>query len=130
MKKYLQKNYFNLIILSIFIILFCVITNKTFSNFFLRYSYELQGPFTYDTTMYYAIGKGLTHDLIPYQDLFETKPPMIFFLSALSYKLTNDFYLCNIISFIILLLTSLSVTIFLIIKIIIDKNNLRLFLDG
>ena len=122
MKKYLQKNYFNLIILSIFIILFCVITNKTFSNFFLRYSYELQGPFTYDTTMYYAIGKGLTHDLIPYQDLFETKPPMIFFLSALSYKLTNDFYLCNIISFIILLLTSLSVTIFLIIKIIIDKN--------
>ena len=68
-------------------------------NYFSRYLYELDGPFTWDTTIYYAVGKGMSHGLLPYRDLFETKPPMIFFLSELSYLLTGDFYLCNILSF-------------------------------
>lgn len=50
-------------------------------NYFSRYLYELDGPFTWDTTIYYAVGKGMSHGLLPYWDLFETKPPMIFFLS-------------------------------------------------
>ena len=78
------------------------------NDFFHRFLYELQRPFTWDTTMYYAIGKGMTQGLKPYVDMFETKPPMIFFLSAISYGLTKEYYLCNLFSFFCLLLTTLT----------------------
>lgn len=78
------------------------------SDFFDRFLYELKRPFTWDTTMYYAIGKGMTQGLKPYVDMFETKPPMIFFISAISYSLTKDYYLCNLFSFFCLLLTTLA----------------------
>ena len=85
-------------------------------NYFSRYLYELDGPFTWDTTIYYAVGKGMSHGLLPYRDLFETKPPMIFFLSELSYLLTGDFYLCNILSFLLLVFTALSPALYIIVR--------------
>ena len=85
-------------------------------NYFSRYLYELDGPFTWDTTIYYAVGKGMSHGLLPYWDLFETKPPMIFFLSELSYLLTGDFYLCNILSFLLLVFTALSPALYIIVR--------------
>lgn len=90
----------------LFIVAAGVLIGKS-AAFFTRFSYELRTPFTWDTTIYYAIGKGMTHGLIPYRDLFETKPPMIFYMVAISYALTGEFYLCNILSFALLLTTSL-----------------------
>ena len=93
-----------LIPFGIFLLLFFIIKA---GGFFSRFTYELQTPFTADTPMYYAIGKGMTHGLLPYQDLFETKPPMIFFTAAFSYWLTGDFYLCNLLSFFLLTISTL-----------------------
>ncbi len=52
-----------------------------------RLWYEIQGPFTWDTPIYWAVGRGILNGLVPYKDLFETKPPGIFFLSAFSFGL-------------------------------------------
>ena len=93
-------------LIGLLIFALCVLVRR--NDFFHRFLYELQRPFTWDTTMYYAIGKGMTQGLKPYVDMFETKPPMIFFLSAISYGLTKDYYLCNLFSFFCLLLTTLA----------------------
>lgn len=42
---------------------------------------------TIDSEIYWAVGRGIVNGLMPYQDLFETKPPGIFLLTALSLKL-------------------------------------------
>lgn len=55
-----------------------------------RVLYELQGPITWDTTIYLAVGRGILNGLLPYRDLFETKPPGIFLLSGLSLWLRGD----------------------------------------
>lgn len=44
---------------------------------------------TSDATLYLAVGRGILNGLIPYRDLFETKPPGIFLLSALSLWLSG-----------------------------------------
>ncbi len=43
-----------------------------------------------DVTLYFTVGRGLLNGLTPYTDLFEMKPPIIFFLSALSLLLHGD----------------------------------------
>jgi hypothetical protein len=55
-----------------------------------RIAYELSGPLTADTPLYWAVGRGILHGLLPYSDLFETKPPGIFLLSAISVALTGS----------------------------------------
>lgn len=52
--------------------------------------YEAQGPMTNDSSIYLGVGRGILNGLLPYRDLFETKPPGIFILSALSLWLTGD----------------------------------------
>lgn len=112
--------------LSVFAVL-CVIIFAFFvfdkrGDFFDRYFYELKRPFTWDTTMYYAVGKGMSHGLKPYADLFENKPPMIFFMASISYSLTGDYYLCNVLSFVLLTLTTLAPTVCAIIVLVKNKE--------
>ena len=112
--------------LSVFAVL-CVIIFAFFvfdkrGDFFDRYFYELKRPFTWDTTMYYAVGKGMSHGLKPYADLFENKPPMIFFMASISYSLTGDYYLCNVLSFVLLTLTTLAPTVCTIILLVKNKE--------
>lgn len=64
-----------------------------------RLSYELEEIINYDDTLYYNVGKGMASGLVPYSGMYENKPPMIFLLAFISYKLTGGFYLCNICSF-------------------------------
>ncbi len=52
-----------------------------------RLRYEAAGPYTWDTTIYWAVGRGILNGLVPWRDLWETKPPGIFLLSALSLRL-------------------------------------------
>ncbi len=48
---------------------------------------ELMGFLDADAFIYLAVGRGILNGFTPYVDLFETKPPGIFLLSALSLKL-------------------------------------------
>ncbi|MBQ9113483.1 MAG: hypothetical protein IJY05_00995 [Clostridia bacterium] len=109
-EKWLKQSYFSTVsavaLGGILLFTFYVLFKR--SDFFDRFIYELKRPFTWDTTIYYAIGKGMSHGLKPYVDMFETKPPMIFFLASISYSLTGDYYLCNFLSFFLLILTTLA----------------------
>jgi len=46
--------------------------------------YELLMPMLGDSSVYWAVGRGILNGLMPYRDLFEIKPPGIFWVSALS----------------------------------------------
>lgn len=58
--------------------------------------YELQGPITWDSPLYFAVGRGILNGLVPYQDLYENKPPGMFLLSSLSWALFDDTTLCHL----------------------------------
>lgn len=52
---------------------------------FFRIVYlEWQGAFDSDIQLYFTVGRGILNNLIPYIDLFESKPPGMFLLTALS----------------------------------------------
>jgi hypothetical protein len=50
---------------------------------------EASGTINGDTPMYWAVGRGILNGLAPYKDLFETKPPGIFLISAFSMLFPN-----------------------------------------
>lgn len=68
----------------------------------LRLLYELEGAYTGDSPMYWAMGRGILNGLTPYVDLYENKPPGIFLLSAVSIFFTGGPYLGNILQALIL----------------------------
>lgn len=80
-------------------VLFFVLLIVSCTEVIGRLFYELHEIANFDTGLYYTVGKGITHGIEPYSGLYENKPPMIFLLSALSYKITGGFYLVNIFSF-------------------------------
>lgn len=45
-----------------------------------------------DASIYYSIGKGIVQGYVPYQDMFDHKGPVVFFIYALGYLLTPDFF--------------------------------------
>lgn len=47
------------------------------------------GRYGGDLGAYFTVGRGILNGLVPYRDLFETKPPGIFLLAALSLRLTG-----------------------------------------
>jgi hypothetical protein len=63
-----------------------------------RILYDLTGPLNSDSPIYLAIGRGILDGLLPYKDLFETKPPGIFLLSALSLWIFDSHILANYLS--------------------------------
>lgn len=72
-----------------------------------RLNYEMQEIGNYDTYLYYTVGRALAEGLKPYVDMYENKPPLIFLLSALSFKISGGYHLMNylsMISFVIVLL--------------------------
>ena len=48
------------------------------------------GAFSGDTKYYWAMGQGYLNGLELYTDIFDTKPPAIYLLGALSYWLLGD----------------------------------------
>lgn len=73
-----------------------------------RLLYELRGPLTIDSTLYMGVGRGIVNGLLPYIDLFETKPPGVFLLAGLSFWLTNGDSLLPLMQIGVLLLFPLS----------------------
>ncbi len=61
-----------------------------------RMLYELQHLINWDSPVYFAVGRGILNGLVPYQDLFETKPPGMFIVSMISLFFTNSTYLTNV----------------------------------
>ena len=55
-----------------------------FPHLISRLNYELEGPFTWDTPMYWTVGRAFLDGKKIYVEMFENKPPIIFLLSALS----------------------------------------------
>src|SRR3989338_3839565 len=51
--------------------------------------HETLGSYDRDVNIYLTVGRGMLNGLTPYRDLFETKAPGIFLLSALSLWLFN-----------------------------------------
>ncbi len=64
-----------------------------------RLSYELEEIGNYDTYLYYTVGRALSEGKQPYLEMYENKPPMIYLLSAISYKLFGNYYLTNVCAF-------------------------------
>ena len=80
----------------------CIALLKGTLEMVLRLLYELEGAYTGDSTMYWAMGRGILNGLVPYIDLYENKPPGIFLVSAASIFLTGGPYLGNILQALIL----------------------------
>lgn len=69
-----------------------------------RMTCELQYSFTWDNPIYWTVGRGYLNGLKPYSDLFETKPPGIFLLSAFSFAVSGDVFIGNIFCFVCLMI--------------------------
>jgi hypothetical protein len=74
----------------------------------VRVWYEALGPYNVDTPLYWTVGRWMLHGLVPYRDLYETKPPGIFMLSAVSYLLTSGFGLTHVTQIFSLLFVALA----------------------
>lgn len=79
------------------------------ASFLHRIGYELLGPYTADSPIYWAVGRGILNGLMPYRDLFETKPPGIFLISSASLWLTGTMQLGAWVQAILLALVPLSI---------------------
>ena len=64
--------------------------------------YEAMGPVCYDASIFIAIGRAMLHGYVPYIDMFENKPPGIFFIMAASIYLTDSYVLATALDLLIL----------------------------
>lgn len=52
--------------------------------------FDAQVQFSVDAPLYFGVGRGILNGLVPYRDLFETKPPGMFVLAMLSLVVSGD----------------------------------------
>ncbi len=71
--------------------------------------FELSGAWNSDSSVYFAMGRGIVNGFLPYRDLFEIKPPGIFLVSALSYFLGGNMTLGHVLQGVAILLVPLSI---------------------
>ena len=81
------------------VLFYCLTAIPTLQQMGSRLGAELQKVYTWDTPIYFAVGRGLLNGIKPYTGLFETKPPGIFFLAAASLSVNGDTDLCNFLCF-------------------------------
>jgi len=72
----------------------------------LRINYELAGVYTWDTPAYWASGIGIVNGIAPWSGLFNNKPPGIFFLSAISFKIFGSHIFTHYFQVFVLLLAA------------------------
>ena len=99
MKKIDKKTAFTCILAFPFVI-------YAFVHLCLRIKYELAGVYTWDTTIYWAVGRGIVNGITPWSGLFEIKPPGIFLLSAISFKIFGSSIFTNYFQVFVLILTA------------------------
>ena len=62
-------------------------------------SNEIHHAYNWDSPLYWTVGRGILNGFTPYSDLYENKPLGVFLISAISFRLTDDTIICNIVSF-------------------------------
>lgn len=61
-------------------------------------SFPLRGGMDVDVNLYFMVGRSMLNGLQPYVDLFETKPPFVFLLAALSLLISPSGWTFNALS--------------------------------
>lgn len=103
----------------------CVFTLcRSYQQLSLRLFHELKEVGNWDSYLYYAVGHGLSEGLIPYREMYENKPPLIFLLASFSYKTWGSYHFLNILAFLSLLIILIFPVVFVILKCIKNKTNL------
>jgi hypothetical protein len=64
---------------------------------------QLAGPLYLDAKIYFAAGRGILNGLDPYREVFESKPPGMFQISALSLWISNTQMTASILQVVVLL---------------------------
>jgi hypothetical protein len=72
----------------------------------LRISYEFTDVYTWDTVVYWAVGRGILNGITPYTGLWDIKPPGIFLLSAISFKIFDNSSFTHFSQVLVLILTA------------------------
>lgn len=67
----------------------------------------------HDTAIFWTVGKGWVHGLLPYVDLWDLKGPIIFFINAIGYLLTGNILGVFVIQFFTLFITLCILYVFL-----------------
>ena len=79
----IDQNWFFLLIVS-------AAVSAVFLLFASPYTTPLNRYYGYDSAFFLLIGKGIRHGMLPYLDLYDQKGPMIFYINALGYLLTDS----------------------------------------
>lgn len=124
MFKKIYANRLNIAAILTLALLLVITLCSAFPETFARLTYELKEIANADSGLYYTVGKGIANGLPPYSGLYENKPPMIFLLSALSYKATGGFYSLNIMSFLCFVVIAILPTLLVICKGVKEKRSL------
>jgi hypothetical protein len=125
---FLKSRYVLIISVTVLTLLVFLLTFFASKELIGRLTYETREVAEVDTVLYYVVGHGMAEGLVPYSEMYENKPPMIFILAYLSYKWTGGFYLCNVftvLAFITILLCPL-----IYVAIILIKQKKGLFYSG
>jgi hypothetical protein len=64
------------------------------------------GVYTWDTPIYWAVGRGIVNGIAPWSGLWEIKPPGIFLVSAISFKIFDSPAFTHYFQVLVLLLTA------------------------
>ena len=127
MKKKLNLNLYYYIALGL------IVTVLTVLMFFLfRFSYkelferlggELREIYTVDHSLYFTVSRGMLAGQKPYSGYYENKPPLIFLLGAIAWKLNHNYILVNVMAFVSLVIMLVLPTALLIVKAIQNKSD-------
>ncbi len=113
-------------IIVLIVLSLCII--RLFSIIYHVLKLEFNYTYTWDSPIYWAVGRGYLNGITPYNGLFETKPPGIFLISAFSLLLTNDVLIGNIINGICLIFMVIVPVIFCIIYYKNEKIPIRILI--
>ena len=78
------------IALGLCIVLLAVAAVKAGVDLWNVLRWEARGAMDSDVSDYFFVARGIRNGLLPYRDLYETKPPGIFFLTLLSLMVSGD----------------------------------------
>lgn len=91
------------------VVIMAIAVMLTLEYFLLHLAaFEFSHAYNADTSLYWAVGRGMLHGLTPYKDMYENKPIGIFFISAVSFFLTDSPILCNVVSIISVVITAVT----------------------
>ena len=96
---FIVKYHAGIILIAVYASLAAALCVFSSGELFYRLSFETGEVGNYDSYLYFTVGHGFAEGVPLYSGMYENKGPMIFILSALSYKLFGNFRMMNFLSF-------------------------------